>query len=44
MLHAYSLQLTGSPDHKDMIFTAKVPSDMASICKREFGENWELKI
>ena len=44
MLHAYSLQLTGSPDHKDMIFTAKVPSDMASICKREFGEDWELKI
>ena len=44
MLHAYSLQLTGDSRYKDMTFTAPMPTDMLSICRKEFGLSPELKI
>ena len=44
MLHAYKLQLTGDSPYRGMTFTAPMPSDMLSICRKEFGQGWELKI
>jgi 23S rRNA pseudouridine955/2504/2580 synthase len=38
MLHAYSLQIGGDS------FTAPMPADMLSVCKKEFGSDWELNI
>lgn len=43
MLHAYSLQFTGDPEFKDMTFIAPMPSDMLSICRKEFGPEWEFR-
>lgn len=44
MLHAYSLQFEEEPALKDRIFTAPMPSDMLSLCRKAFGAGWELKI
>jgi len=44
MLHAYSLQLTGDSRYEGMTFTAPMPHDMLSICRKEFGPGVELKI